>query len=331
MKNKKLLLAILSILISSSISYSDKYKLEYLALKDLDNKSFLNRPYNMDYMEHAKQILESSGILSKNKQDVIDKYSDFFNHYKEKYENVEISTSTNIFKIDPYKSVEDQFKNISAISNKILSKEELEKIEDFFETSLSSAANPRSLSDFKENLDFFYETYEKVLEYDKENKKLFNEISEDTRNKYNDYIKDNDYVQHYYNEPTMYNIEKFIRTLPESEANKIRKIVENNRKILERLVVFKASGHYDYKEFFDVNNMPEKEAVDELLKHYTSHNLTVGGKNQNFGENTSIFGVGNIVEKSGSNVYGDRNKLISNTDTKLVGSDNTIYGEKILY
>ena len=78
MKNKKLLLAILSILISSSISYSDKYKLEYLALKDLDNKSFLNRPYNMDYMEHAKQILESSGILSKNKQDVIDKYSDFF-------------------------------------------------------------------------------------------------------------------------------------------------------------------------------------------------------------------------------------------------------------
>ena len=328
MRNKKLLLAILSILISSSISYSDKYKLESLALKNIGYESFLNRPYNMDYMEHAKQILESSGILSKNKQDIIDKYSDFLNHYKEKYENVEFSNETNIYKVDIVSGAYDRFENISALSNKILSKEEVEKITDFYIYSFNSVKNPYSLSDLKENLDFFYESYEKVLEYDKENKKLFNEISEDTRNKYNDYIKDNDYEQRYYNEPIKYNIEAFIRTLPESEANNIRKIVENNRKILERLVVFKASGHYDYKEFFDVNNMPEKEAVDELLKHYTSHNLTVGAKNQNFGENTSIFGVGNIVEKSGSNVYGDRNKLISNTDTKLVGSDNTIYGEK---
>lgn len=328
MKNKKLLLAILSLLISSSISYSDKYKLEYVELKNIDDKSFLNRPYNMDYMEHAKQILENSGISSKNKQDIIDKYSDFMKYYEDKYKDVNIDYNVNIFKNDLYSIIPKEYENVSVISNKVLSEEEVKKVLEDYEYAVYEAKNQYSISEFKENLDFFYESYEKVLEYDKENKKLFNEISEDTRNKYNDCVKDNDYLQNFENWNKSGEIEKFIRNLPENEANNIRKIVENNRKILERLVVFKASGNYGYKEFFDVNNMPEKEAVDELLKHYTSHNLTVGGKNKNFGENTSIFGVGNIVEKSGSNVYGDRNKLISNTDTKLVGSDNTIYGEK---
>ena len=321
MKNKKLLLAILSILISSSISYSDEYVLERISLRDLDKKDFLFHKYDLNYLEYAKQILESTGILSKNRQGVIDEYSDFLKYCEDKYKNVNVDYNVNIFKNDLDTIIPKEHENISLISNKILSEEEVKKILENYVGPNSITENNKELSDLKENLDFFYESYEKVLEYNEENKKLLKEISEDTRNKYNDFIKNEDNYYYYY-------FEEFIRTLPENEGNNIKKIVENNRKIFECLVVFKSSGNYDYKEFFDVNNMPKKESIDKLYTHFIGHNLTFGGKNKNFGENTSIFGVGNIVEKSGSNVYGDRNKLISNTDTKLVGSDNTIYGEK---
>lgn len=117
MKNKKLLLAILSILISSSISYSDEYVLERISLRDLDKKDFLFHKYDLNYLEYAKQILESTGILSKNRQGVIDEYSDFLKYCEDKYKNVNVDYNVNIFKNDLDTIIPKEHENISLISS----------------------------------------------------------------------------------------------------------------------------------------------------------------------------------------------------------------------
>ncbi len=324
MKHKKIFFSIFSLLLISNISYADKYALEYVELK---GDYSLTEIYETNYMENAKQKLETLGIFSKKRQDIVDKYSDFLKHYEENYKNLDINERVNFINedhmIDNY-----NYKNISAVSNKILTEEEIDKINGEYRRNFDRARNPKSLNEFNADLDYFYNSYEKVIEYGKENKKLLSELDDKVKNEYENTVKSENFGYTNYLNTTSYKIEKFIEKLPEKEANKIKKIIANNREIWGLLVQLQASGNYGFKKFVDVDNMPEKEGIDELFKYLINHNLTLGVKNKNFGENTSIVGVGNIVEKSGSNVYGDRNKLISNTDTKLVGSDNTIYGEK---
>ena len=324
MKHKKIFFSVFSLLLISNISYADKYALEYVELK---GDRSLTEIYETNYMENAKQKLETLGIFSKKRQDIVDKYSDFLKHYEENYKNLDINERVNF--IDEDHMIDNyNYKNISAVSNKILTEEEIDKINGEYRRNFDRARKPKSLNEFNADLDYFYNSYEKVIEYGKENKKLLSELDDKVKNEYENTVKSVNFGYTFYVSPTSYKIENFIEKLPEKEADKIKKIIANNREIWGLLVQLQASGNYGFKKFVDVDNMPEKEAIDELFKYLINHNFTLGVKNKNFGENTSIVGVGNIVEKSGSNVYGDRNKLISNTDTKVVGTDNTIYGEK---